>query len=297
MHCLKFAFPLAAILLVSTSVSRAETRVESENWFMRFFGEGDQTLHDALVGRGVNEADARASRTLPAHSAILTVDGANHPELAAQLLSEYGGQLITQGFGATGYGTVGTYGAATAELSGAPVSRTTSLDDDGAYDDDETLIGESTYASDSTSYDDYGRYRAGSPVDESTRLQLREERLRVDKSRISSGETGLEPETFTERHETDVPLMREEVFIERLPAGGAASVDDRSTSERNVVRAPLSQEEVNVTKVPVVTEEVVAGNRQADSSEQVSAASNKDRLDATAVDPMVRAGGMRDPRI
>jgi hypothetical protein len=281
-----------------------EMRVESANWFMRFFGEGDESLHDALVRHGVDEADARAAgstaSTLPEQSAILTVDGGNHPELAAQLIAGCGGRLITRGLGATGYGTPGRYegsaigsaaaGAAaatgdatsaaaydtpgvgkydtaagvydtsaaprsdrsTSESNGAAAGATNDLSDEAAAraytgmaepppastsDVSRSTTGSNATQApatrttslledgvdanaadrDSASFDDYGRYRAGKPIDESTRLQLREERLRVDKSPIARGEAAVGTQTVTESHEFDVPLMREELFVERRP--------------------------------------------------------------------------------
>ena len=56
--------------------AKTGTRVESDNAIARFFGEGDQTLHDALIKHGVSDEDAaRIDKTLPAQSAIVTVDG------------------------------------------------------------------------------------------------------------------------------------------------------------------------------------------------------------------------------
>lgn len=435
-----------------------EMRVESANWFMRFFGEGDESLHEALVRHGVADADARAAgstaSTLPEQSAILTVDGGNHPELAAQLIAGCGGRLITRGFGATGYGTTGryegstigtavagtaaaaddmrdaahapaydttgvgkydtttgtydtsadlhetaadkydtsaekygtsagTYGAAAdrfdstavrsydtpaaevdrpiaedvteagtnglsdaaaaraytgtdglsdepaarassgtngfaddtaaraytgtagpasqtdlmpsttgSSMTQAPATRTTSLLEDGADAAD----------ADSTSYDDYGRYRAGKPIDESTRLQLREERLRIDKSRVARGEATVGTQTVTESHEFDVPFTREELFVERRPVSDPPARGDAppradaiEVGSDQTVKVPLSEERVVVTKVPVVTEEVVVGKRQVEDTQHVSETTRKQQL---AIDDVDResATASRDAR-
>lgn len=232
-----------------------DTRVESANWFMRFFGEGDESLHDALVRHGISEADARAVGTLPADSAILTVEGGNHPELAAQIISEFGGQVISRGFGATGYGTAGSYSAAgsygTAGLEGmasgaagaygsatgyrtevdeAPESRSTSLLEDGVDRGRQFTP---------VAYDDYGRYRAGMSVDESTRLQLREERLRVDRSSIDDAEPFVTPFAASARDTggSPIPVVREDVFVERQRGTDVAKDGGGSTSGSGV-RAP-----------------------------------------------------------
>jgi hypothetical protein len=241
------------------------TCVESDNWFMRFFGEGDESLHDALVRHGVSEADARNAGSFPAHSAILTVDGSNHPELAAQIMSRSGGQLITRNFGSAPYGDGAAYGTPMggSETAATP-DRMTRTDRAAAPDSAERLMSPnevelerkyapaagttpdpefatSAYATDSslaepdvrayhttdatqppkrsadpTSYDDFGDYRAGEPLDESTRLQLREERLRVDRSRAA----GLGPagtDVVTENRSDGGPFTREDLFTERRP--------------------------------------------------------------------------------
>ena len=244
------------LLRTAAGTAADATRVGSDNWFMRFFGEGDQTLHDALVRHGVSESDARAAGAFPAHSAILTVNGSNHPELAAQIVARAGGQLITRSFGAdtdrsmTAYAqngtnpTVGsvtdaaassaedelerkyapppTNAAADPELATTDYATDTSLADRDLREADQTQPMPASGEADVTSYDDFGNYRAGKPLDESTRLQLREERLRVDKSPVDRGVATVGTEVVTETADVDVPFTREELFIERRPASGAA---------------------------------------------------------------------------
>jgi len=231
------------------------TRVESDNWFTRFFGEGDESLHDALVRHGVSEADARAAGAFPAPSAILTVNGSNHPELAAQIMARAGGQLITRSFGAdtdrsmtsAQNGTNPTVGSVTdaavspaedelerkyappptnapadPELATSDYASDASLADRDVRKADQPQPMPASGEADITSYDDFGHYRAGKPLDESTRLQLREERLRVDKSRVDRGVATVGTDVATETADVDAPFTREELFIERRPASGAA---------------------------------------------------------------------------
>jgi hypothetical protein len=190
-------------------VPSRETRVESENWFSRFFGASDESLHEALARHGVSTADMLPTGPLPPGNAIVTVNGYNHPEYAAEIVAASGGQLLTRGFGATGYGTPGALESTSFDQ--APIPRTTSLLDDGTsrYPDPEFAA-----AADAV-YDDYGRFRAGTDIDESTRLQLREERLRVDRSPL--GETTIGTGIGAGTHAFDAPVIREELFIERRP--------------------------------------------------------------------------------
>jgi hypothetical protein len=64
----------------------------------RFFrGESnDHTLTDTLIARGVSASEAQrlGSRIVPS-DVILTVDGSNHPEMAAQIIEDCGGDVLS----------------------------------------------------------------------------------------------------------------------------------------------------------------------------------------------------------
>ncbi len=260
-----------------------ETRVAADNWFTRVFGEGDESLHDALVRHGVSESDAQAAGTLPGNRAILTVDGSNHAEFAVQIISECGGTLITRGFGSTGYGTADAYAATT--------SGTSMTAKPAAYDvaaDDVAAAGIATAAPDqygtelplagTRDYNDYGKYRGGDAVDESTRLQLREERLRIDKTAVSSGSASIGTKVVSTTQDIDVPLMHEELFIERRPASGTAVSDTTPIGAGSVIEVPLTEEKLTVSKSAFVTEEVVVGKRQVQDVQHVSETTLKEEL-------------------
>ena len=64
----------------------------------RFFsGTADGgSLTETLVRHGVSEAEARRiDGSIAANDVILTVDGHNHPELAAQIVEDFGGDLLS----------------------------------------------------------------------------------------------------------------------------------------------------------------------------------------------------------
>lgn len=90
------------------------------------------------------------------------------------------------------------------------------------------------------------------------RVPLKEEQLDVQK-RVKQGGGGVRitKEVVTERKHLEVPVTREEVRVERVPASGAAATSPADTRfERETVRVPVIEEEVTVTKRPVVKEEV-----------------------------------------
>jgi uncharacterized protein (TIGR02271 family) len=66
----------------------------------------------------------------------------------------------------------------------------------------------------------------------------------------------------------NVPITREEVYVERRPASG--EVSDSPIGEGEAIRVPVSEEQVNVSKQTVHTGEVSIGKRQVQETQQVS---------------------------
>jgi uncharacterized protein (TIGR02271 family) len=100
-------------------------------------------------------------------------------------------------------------------------------------------------------------------------MELREERLHVDKTPVEAGSARLRKEVVTENRTVEVPVEREELVIERRPASGRAhgAIAGNETEE---IRIPLKEERVNVSKDTVVTEEVSVGKRKVKDTEIVS---------------------------
>ena len=67
----------------------------------------------------------------------------------------------------------------------------------------------------------------------------------------------------------EVPVTREEVYIERHPVEGR-EVSDRPIGEGETIRVPVREEEVTVEKRPVVREEIEIGKRQVEETQRVS---------------------------
>ncbi|GAC1562465.1 MAG: hypothetical protein NVS3B17_15900 [Vulcanimicrobiaceae bacterium] len=234
---------------MSARSGETSTRIEPDNAFARFFGAGGDTLHEALIKHGVAESDAaQLDNTLPADSAIVTVRGENHPELAAQIVSECEGEMIS---------SVG---------SGA------------LYDD---------YASEQTGrslpkerLSELGGYRAGERLDEAKRLQLRQERLQVDKRMESAGKATVGTRVVSENVELDVPIMHDELYIERRPiAEGSRSMSAGEIGTNETIVVPLERERAVVNKNTVATEEVVVGQRRVQETQHVSETVRKEELD------------------
>jgi uncharacterized protein (TIGR02271 family) len=91
-------------------------------------------------------------------------------------------------------------------------------------------------------------------------IQLHQERLRVDKQPVETGEVAVHKEVVTDRQKIDVPVEREEVVVTRRPASGKGQGHIEPKSEE--IRIPVKEERVNVTKETVPTEEVSVERRK-----------------------------------
>ncbi|MCM3796669.1 YsnF/AvaK domain-containing protein [Priestia megaterium] len=92
-------------------------------------------------------------------------------------------------------------------------------------------------------------------------VQLREEQLNVRKERGQTGEINLRKEIVEELRTIQVPVMREEVYVERRPVIDG-QYDGSPLTENEIIRIPIMEERVEVTKRPVVVEEVIIGKRK-----------------------------------
>lgn len=90
---------------------------------------------------------------------------------------------------------------------------------------------------------------------------LREEQLNVRKERVQTGEIQLRKEIVEELRTIQVPVMREEVYVERRPVIDG-QYDGSPLTENEIIRIPIMEERVEVTKRPVVVEEVIIGKRK-----------------------------------
>ncbi len=103
---------------------------------------------------------------------------------------------------------------------------------------------------------DLGDTAAGAAADgaHEVRVPLRSEVLDVATYLVHAGDVHVHKEIATEVQRFDIPLVREELVIERTDASGAAPAE--------VIRIPLTHQDVNVTRRTVVENEVVIRKRQ-----------------------------------
>jgi uncharacterized protein (TIGR02271 family) len=110
-------------------------------------------------------------------------------------------------------------------------------------------------------------------------LELREERLVVEKQSEVYAEATVSKRVVTEMQTIDIPVTREELVIERVPItsdGAPKPIEPDEPGEQIVI--PLSQEVVRVDKRVVPIAEVTVGVRRVEGVEHVEETIRKEEL-------------------
>ncbi|WP_422123282.1 YsnF/AvaK domain-containing protein [Planococcus sp. X10-3] len=113
-------------------------------------------------------------------------------------------------------------------------------------------------------------------------MKLHEERLNVDKERVQTGEVNVGKHVVEEEQTVDVPVQREEVYVERRPVNEGSDVTDRDRDglgDKDSIHVDVNEERLNVTKDDVVSEEIVVGKRKVQDTEHVSETVRREEAD------------------
>lgn len=107
------------------------------------------------------------------------------------------------------------------------------------------------------------------------KIQLRQERLKVNKENVTTGEVVVEKYSESTVQEFDVPVTSENVTVERRPVEGEPLFETYNNTEDgeddlNVIRIPVTKERLRVIKEQVVVEEIVVRKDVVEKVEHVS---------------------------
>lgn len=91
---------------------------------------------------------------------------------------------------------------------------------------------------------------------EETRIPLAEEQLIAEKRVEQVGEVRVTKDVITEQKQVTVPVTKEVVTVQRVPATEATPRAGQSLFREQTVTVPIHEEEVEIKKRPVVREEV-----------------------------------------
>lgn len=102
-------------------------------------------------------------------------------------------------------------------------------------------------------------------------IRVHEEELQAQKVAQESGAVNVRKDVVEEERQLDVPVMREEVQVNRRAVSGDVSPDDTAFRESgDTIRVPVVEERVEVRKVPHVVEEIEISKRAVQGTERVS---------------------------
>jgi uncharacterized protein (TIGR02271 family) len=118
-----------------------------------------------------------------------------------------------------------------------------------------------------------GENKARQKESESTRVPLVEEKLNISKKEVTYKEATLVKEPLTETKTVEVPVMHEELIIERRPPIEATNSQHElkpPVTTREEIKIPLKKEEVEVKKEPYVKEEVVIKKKRVEEKKTIT---------------------------
>lgn len=119
-------------------------------------------------------------------------------------------------------------------------------------------------------------------------IPVREEELGAEK-RQREGEVRVHKDVYTETQRMEVPVEKEEVHVEHVPAGEAraAETDENAFKEQDI-RIPVKEEVVEVTKRPVVKEEIRVSKEAHTEEEEVSGEVRKEKVKVERTAPTTK---------
>lgn len=128
--------------------------------------------------------------------------------------------------------------------------------------------------------------------DREERLRLHEERLNVDKERVQAGEVNVEKHVIEDEQTVEVPVTREEVYIERRAVHDETAAGE-VFDDGDHIHIPVMEERVEVTKRPVVSEEIIVGKREIQDTQTVSETVRREEADIDRTDDALNEYGKK----
>lgn len=257
---------------------------QEESELYHYYGVSDP---DAASGDGRDrEADAQGRGTAQDRTGTAQQDPA--------VQGQKGQQQAPVADGQAGAGAGAGVGAAGAGVDAAGLGgRGTGADaqtGDGALEDEQrraaqdgvTASGEAGTAAGADAPGAPGAADDQADVDGKQSVTLHEERLNVGTEKVETGRVRLRKYTVSETQQVEVPVEREEVVVERVPAGeetGGEIADGETEAE-----VTLTEERPVVDKETVATEQVNIGTRTVQDTETVSGEVGREEVDITDAD-------------
>ncbi len=111
------------------------------------------------------------------------------------------------------------------------------------------------------------------------RIQVHEEELQASKTAREAGEVVVTKDVVEETETVEVPVMREEVRVERRPVTDGDVADEGDAFTGDTIRVPVMEEQVEVRKVPRAVEEIEISKVRTQDTERVEDTVRKEQVD------------------
>ena len=125
----------------------------------------------------------------------------------------------------------------------------------------------------SSADDNIGENEAKQEDSETTLIPLVEEKLNISKREVTYKEATLIKEPITETKTVEVPLIYEELIVERRPPTEATTSQHElkpPVTTREEIKIPLKKEEFEVKKEPYVKEEAVIKKKRVEERKTIT---------------------------
>lgn len=119
-------------------------------------------------------------------------------------------------------------------------------------------------------------------IREETTIPLASEHLEVSKRDASAGEVRIHKTVDTETETVDVPLRRERVSVERVPATGGEMRAGSSAFQDEDIVVPVRAEEADVRKETEINEELRVKKTPYEETKRISETVRKERAEVRA---------------
>lgn len=106
-------------------------------------------------------------------------------------------------------------------------------------------------------------------IEDNPTMILHEERLRVSKDRVKTGEVKISKSTITEDQEFDVDYEKDDVIVRRVAPGVSDSEIFGDDFIGEVTRIPVYGEKIIITKEKVLEEEIVILKKSVTNTEKI----------------------------
>lgn len=241
------------------SMVRGRTDVDVQaaegSWIDRFmaFLSGEEPVRGALRNMGLTEAECDRYYNEIDNGAILLYVDKDYGNLYA------GGSSIVN--------------EADENLGPDPLNRTGYVDN--------THLGSNDLYQDELNTNKYNVDNRANDDLEERKLRLHEEKLNIDKEAVASGEVRVEKNVIEEEQKVDIPVSREEVYIERRRVDDPSALGETAAAfeDGESIRIPLTEERLEVTKKPMVSEELIIGKHEVQDTETVRETVKREEAD------------------